>query len=1420
MLSIFVPGNAQNVINEYAKVVNVFNKDTTDVDSVEIDSQIFKSGDTALFIVMKGADVYTHANAAGFPEFWGQVRSIRNTGIYNILLVYKITGNYVIFTTRLRKLNPFKAGEIAQMVKVSGGEDVYLVDEPLTCAPWDPITGTGGVFALIAGRKIILNSVIDVSGKGFRGGNPDTTLQKVPSVDFFTGQCSEAVDSFYTEAAVDSAGRKGESFAYDSFPYTRGMMYTALTGGGGGNGKYSGGGGGGNWGTGGQGGRQSASCIPYPIPLGGLGNYNVDYYNTVNFPNRIFMGGGGGTGTQNPDSSRFATRGGNGGGIVILLTDTIEHTGPDSGYIKVNGESVLEVATAGAGGGGGAGVIVLEATKYIGRLSFQARGGNGGNTNHADATGPGGFGGGGVVWHSGSSFLGPFLNLRNGKPGTHTVQGRYGATEKSTQDGERISNLKIPLSGFLFNVMPEDQDICEGDTPWPFIASNPKGGNGPGTYTYKWIQSSDKMNWANAAMPNTNKDYFPGPLTDTIYFKRIVYSGATTDTSLILTINVLPKLENNNIAPVDTICRGSVIPDIQDTPAFNIQGGNGTYTFVWESRKILESVWEPVHIADTTYTDTILRNEKPLGTTYYRRIVNSHVCSLTSDSVTITVLPNIFANEIYTGSTNFPDDTICENDNALPIAGRLPGGGDEVYKYIWQSTLNSATWNSAKPPYTLQSYDPDTLKATRYYRRIVISGSDDVCKDTSNTVTVLVHPVIANNLIARDTVICMDDPALKLIQISGNVGGGDGSYQYLWESRSQSGSWQAAGKTDDARDYEPGYLEDTIMYRRFIISGACEDYSNEIQVIVQDSIMNNLIADNDTICRDAFPAPLTGLIPTGGDIRITPPVYQWEVSMNATSWAPVPGASQIGFSPPSLSDTMYYRRKINSGKCIHYSEPVEIIVQSPISNNVIKNGSNDETCYETSLDLDGTAGINEMNGGDKEGYMYGWQKSIDNLDWLPAPGINNLENYTTEELLLPAYFRRYVVSGACSSASEPTHVSINPRPTAEILITDYLTECYDDKTGPVEVNIPFHATGTAPYRIVSFDGFDYDTLHNVTTISGNGNYTDFLTTSNTDDFNIEIVELKDGNGCYAYPDSLKGAVTMTVYKRPDIQITGDDLVQICDDILQLQAIQDVGTGLWMQLSGDNLLTFNDPEQSIVMVSTQHGSGNSKHYGLYRIAKNWPVPEQDECQSSDTVGVIFWKEPDAAYAGSTQGQEFDTTIYFADHMYLYADPPTAGSGKWELMTGPASIRNDTLYNTYLDLGNQDLDVEVEYQVRWTVTNGICPATSDELKIIRKDLRIYDGFSPDGNYINEFFTIEGLDYADTWDLKLFSRSGNLIREFSKGSGEEGPEEDRIWDGAYDGGRPVESGIYYYILNVTKGDNAPYNYKGFIVIARERE
>ena len=718
----------------------------------------------------------------------------------------------------------------------------------------------------------------------------------------------------------------------------------------------------------------------------------------------------------------------------------------------------------------------------------------------------------------------------------------------------------------------------------------------------------------------------------------------------------------------------------------------------------------------------------------------------------------------------------------------------------------------------MPDYNPDTLITTRYFRRLIYSGAEDVCKDTSNVVTILVHPLISNNIIARDTIICADDPGLILTQQAGTVGGGDGSdYIFEWQSQPQGASWDAAGKIDTLINYQPGYLTDTIMFRRFVTSRACSDMSNQIEVIVQDSILNNLIADNDTICYGAIPEPLTGQSAlTGGDGIY---VYQWQKRLNNTDWEDITGATQTNYAPPSLVDTTFYRREVISGKCLHESDFKTVIVQALIANNAIKNGLTDETCYQTSLFLDGTAGLTEISGGDETQYICQWEKSADNINWSPAPATSNLEDYTTEDLLLPAYFRRNVESGACTDISASTYVSINLRPTGEFISQTYPALCYDSEIGTVEIPVEYKLTGTPPYNLVYQDGFDNDTVENI--LTDEGSFLTYYTTSDTTLFEIELTDLTDANGCIAFSDSLTGLVSAVLYRRPGAIILEDeDTVEVCDDYIQLESQQDVGFGFWTQVAGDENLSIDDFSAITIQATTIFNSKNSQYYKLYRTNINWLADGEENCFARDSVEVIFWHEPDPAYAGSRPGREYDTIIYFADYMYLYADPPTAGSGKWTLLSGEAFIENDTLYNSYVYLGDQNLDETVEYLFEWKISNGICDIPPDNLRISRRDLRLYEGFSPDGNRINDFFEIEGLDYTDEYDLKIFTRSGNLIKRIRKGLGEEGIPGNQLWDGTYDGGRPVETGIYYYTLEVKKGDQDIYQYKGSIVVTRESQ
>ncbi len=1368
-------GKSQIILNEYARIDSVMNLDGTDVDSVVVsDGSIFEPLDTVLFIQMKGAEVLTE----GLPGF---IQNINNTGIYSIQLVDRVIEDTVILATSLREdLFPQKPGEIAQLIKIPGAE-IFNLSGKYTCKAWDPVSGTGGVFALLASKKINLNNaLIDVTGKGLLGGDP--------GLDNYEGDCIPDSTPFFTVSAEDSSGIRGESIAFGDFPFLRGYWYAA-NGGGGGNGSFSGGGGGSSIGWGGYGGKEADYCSPV-VNYGGRSGDQLEKGNLSQ--GRIFMGGGGGTSTQILPDKR-ATKGGNGGGIIILITDTIASKGNDT--IRANGQSVTDLATAGGGGGGGAGFILVDVENYIDSLHIEAKGGDGGRTNDPDTiTGPGGFGGGGLIWHKEDDLpLNVTTNILSGQPGKHIQTGNaWGASAfSSSVRGDLEGNLNVYIRGFLFNVMPYDQDVCQFIQPDTIWASIPKGGDG--TFSYRWQQSADKLTWIDAA-PEANDEliFIPLARTDTTFYRRIVTSGDTKDTSLIHAVNVLPALTNNAISDDDTICEGaSPVPLYHN--AGTIGGGDlVNYLYKWEESAD-SLTWTPAA------GDSIKLEYAPQGlldTTFYRRVVNSHVCTDTSNVLRITVLDSLKGNTLYR------DTSICQftAPNTI-ISDDVSGGQPGDHRFKWQSSSNNLDWTDL--PVFTHEYYPGVLSDSVYYRRIVYSGSDDACIDTSNTVAIIVHEIITGNniIVSISNTICQAKPANAIVQASGSFGGGNGIPVYTWQVRNWLGAdWTDAGGNNSERDYEPGAMNDSSYFRRIISSGACLDTSSEVVINVHPMILDNIISEDQVICDFDKPAKLEDVEPaiSGGIGGYT---YLWLSSTpDSLSWSST-DSTGLEFHPPRLSSTNYYKRIVNSGSCHDSSNLVRISVQDSIKNNDILNGVVDSTCYAVSILLSGRES-SSMTGGDESYYGYKWIKSADNSGWTVAPEENELQNYTTVNLSDSAYYRRIVTSGSCTDTTLSTLIRINPRPTGHIIDSAYRNACYTLGGNPINYNILVEFTGRAPYSFVFDDGARTTTVDNF-------NYPaprTFPVTRMTDDsanYTITLLSITDDNSCEALGSGMTGTASASIYKVPQTNISSGS-VTACDSVVSLSAVKDVGLGTWSVSEGDDNMVFSQPHGASTMASTVFTDTDSLYYKVYWTEVNW------ECISTDSVDIVFYLQPEPAIAGE------DSTVYFADTIRLFAADPTAGVGVWTVEAGEASLYSLNDPHTKADLGGNDLDLAKEYAFRWTITNGTCEVVDDDVAISRRDMRRYDGFSPDGNDVNDYYVILGLDYADSWEISFYSRHGNLIRTVTS---VQGVSQDMLWDGKLEDGSGVEDGTYYYVL-VVKKNNRKYEYKGTLELARIRQ
>jgi len=348
---------------------------------------------------------------------------------------------------------------------------IATLGSSLTAAAWNG--STGGILALdVAGELTLGSATVSVNGLGFRGGaarqlgggSGASTDYRTLSSNNANGSKGEGIAG--TPRYVNNGGALEDTGAegYPNGSHARGAPGNAGGGGTDGNpsanDRNTGGGGGSNAGTGGNGGNAWSTSVA----TGGFGGFG---YSTSLTATRLFLGGGGGSGTTNNGTgtpgSGFATSGAAGGGLVMIRAGSIA----GSGTISANGSDANNSVTNDGSGGGGAGgsVLVFSKAGSVGILAIQANGGNGGtNTGGGSPHGPGGGGSGGFVATSGSAVI----SVGGGTAGTTSDGTNFGAT-----GGTSGSSTTTVISTQIPGIKPGAEcaiTIVKSFNPDPIIA--------------------------------------------------------------------------------------------------------------------------------------------------------------------------------------------------------------------------------------------------------------------------------------------------------------------------------------------------------------------------------------------------------------------------------------------------------------------------------------------------------------------------------------------------------------------------------------------------------------------------------------------------------------------------------------------------------------------------------------------------------------------------------------------------------------------------------------------------------------------------------------------------------------------------------------------------------------------------------------
>lgn len=365
------------------------------------------------------------------------------------------------------------------------------------------------------------------------------------------------------------------------------------------------------------------------------------------------------------------------------------------------------------------------------------------------------------------------------------------------------------------------------------------------------------------------------------------------------------------------------------------------------------------------------------------------------------------------------DQTICSGTSPSDIT--LSGNFGTVQ---WQVSSDNSNWSniSGATSATLSSSQMVTLTATRYYRAVVTSGA---CGgQLSSTVSVTVNSISSGTAASTQTFCFTGDPTALTFSVPAS---GAGTLSYQWQSSSDNSVWSNISGESNA-NYDPSVLSST-MYYRVIVSSTLNSVVCNSSTNVVAAYINNpgggVVGSDQTICSGGSPAAFTVSTPASGLGTLS---YQWELSLDNLSWAPIGGATAATYASGALTQTTYFRRMVtstyNSIGCTAYSNTVTVYVNQ-VSAGLV--GSNQTIC--SGGDPDAFVPIIAATGAGV--LTYQWQSSTNGFSswWTNITGATSAEYDPPSGQTTSMYYQVIVTSllngNSCSTPSNTVLVTVN-----------------------------------------------------------------------------------------------------------------------------------------------------------------------------------------------------------------------------------------------------------------------------------------------------------------------------------------------------------------------------------------------------------
>ena len=200
-----------------------------------------------------------------------------------------------------------------------------------------------------------------------------------------------------------------------------------------------------------------------------------------------------------------------------------------------------------------------------------------------------------------------------------------------------------------------------------------------------------------------------------------------------------------------------------------------------------------------------------------------------------------------------------------------------------------------------------------------------------------------------------------------------------------------------------------------------------------------------------------------------------------------------------------------------------------------------------------------------------------------------------------------------------------------------------------------------------------------------------------------------------------------------------------------------------------------------------------------------------CDTTVMIFTVATPPPPTANVDMYSVLENDTTV-----INPLANDNAPGNPNIIIVSGPENgeviVDNATDLVVYIP----DTNFCGQDSILYTVCNGQCADSWIYIDVvcdgIEGNYKIYNSFSPNGDGLNDFFVIQGIEGVDNYKLSIFNRWGiEVFSATDESNTNMIPEQ--LWDGTWNGNN-VPDGTYFYTFEDL--DNKTVD-KGFVQIYR---